>query len=252
MSKIYGKSAQCPRCGQDENFQHVIACSDEDATTLRETHIAKAISLLQKNISASAASATKQYLLAWREGTEISNRLYIPTDLKSLFSDQSELGWEAFCYGRVSTSWQKHTTSVDSHNNPKRWVHALVTKLCQTIWHMWDHRNSILHDPAGRVCTTEHSQLNAQIRLQYWIGSLDLHPTDEKLFRKPMESICNKSIERKTLWLQDVRKARSERVIQQPIPTRLASPTDTSTDNNTNKSTGITGWLLKANNQKHQ
>ena len=111
---------------------------------------------------------------------------------------------------------------------------------------MWDHRNTVLHDPAGRVLMTENQQLNAQIHIQYWVGSIDLHPSDQALMRRPMEWICQKSIERKKLWLKDVTTARNNSLfIRQNPPNSTDSPNGTS-PNIIDTNTGLTRWLRRA------
>ena len=162
-------------------------------------------------------------------------------ELQVLFEAQEKLGWTAFCVGRISNQWAQYTTATDSHNNPKRWTHLLIQKLCLTIWQMWDHRNSVLHDPSGRVQQQEHLQINAQIRVQYMIGSLDLHSEDLALLLTTVNILCNKSIERKKLWLRSVEIAR-ENSLHSRIP-----PSDTGQDSRTQPEhhppTGLTRWL---------
>ena len=110
-----------------------------------------------------------------------------------------------------------------------------------TIWHMWDHRNSVLHDPAGQVLQQESNQINAQIRLQYMIGSWDLHPEDHKLLVTPIDVLCNKSIERKKLWLKSVASARENSLQFRISPTSPDPATNTCPDNT--NTTGLTRWL---------
>ena len=242
MAKIYNQPNECPRCGAPEDFRHVLTCPDTEATAIWTTNISKAMDIIRRHISPTSAYITEQYLISWRRNTTISTAVYIPMDLKTLFEDQQKLGWEAFCFGRLSNTWKEFTTSTDSHNNPKRWVYSLITKLCQTIWHMWDHRNSVLHDPAGRVLSLQHTQLNAQIRLEYMIGSLDLHPSDEGLLQKSVDHRCKLPIERKRLWLEEIKRARRYALLSRPSTNNLASPPAINQNNHTHE-TGLTRWL---------
>ena len=247
MERTYKDSPRCPRCDQPEDFTHVIKCGDEEATNIWRTNIGKAITIIQKNIGPQAAFVTEQHLLAWRENTTVPNSLYIPPELRELISAQSTLGWTAFHFGRVAIQWQYCTTSTDKYNNPKRWVYALIQKLCLTVWNMWDHRNTVLHDPAGRVRMTETIQLNARIRYEYMLGSFDLDPEDQQLLLKSVDYICNKSSARKIQWLASVSQARIR--ASQPRQNPQHNPessTNTTTEPNTNTSpppTALTSWL---------
>ena len=126
MERTYKTNNECPRCGQPEDFLHVLQCQDEEASNIWDTSIAKAIKVIQRNISHNAAFITEQHLRSWRENLPVDKRLYIPTELQPLFAKQSQLGWTAFCVGRVSTMWKHYTTALDSHNHPKRLVYALI------------------------------------------------------------------------------------------------------------------------------
>ena len=127
MKKVYSQPNECPRCGLDEDFLHVLTCTNHDASAIWKKHIDKALSLIKRNIGPQASFITEQYLLSWRNDTILSTQIYVPSELQSLFEEQSKMGWDAFSVGRVSKLWSKATTSVDSHNNKKRWVHSLIT-----------------------------------------------------------------------------------------------------------------------------
>jgi hypothetical protein len=51
--------------------------------------------------------------------------------------------------GRVK-SWQAtqqiYFARIGSSRSPKRWTIALIQKLWEVAWNMWEHRNGILHD----------------------------------------------------------------------------------------------------------
>ena len=246
MKRTYNSVNECPRCGEKEDFVHIIKCQDTTATNIWETHIEKAMKLIRRNISPYAAFVTEQYLRSWREDCPPPPQLEIPLSLRSLFHQQTSMGWTAFCVGRVSTSWNLHTTSTDSHNNPKRWVHSLIQKLCSTIWNMWDHRNTVLHDPEGRILSQQHHQLNAQIRLEYMLGSIDLHPDDQPLLRPSIDYMCSRSLERKQRWLASMQKARTVSTFSRYPPSlNPATANNTaSTDNNIHtQQTLLTQWL---------
>ena len=248
MERVHKQSNECPRCGLAEDFLHTLKCPDEDASKIWNDNIQKAIKLIQRNISPQAAFITDQYLRSWREDLPSPTNLSIPHELTELFQCQQQLGWTAFCLGRVAIEWQQCTTSVDAHNNPKRWVRALIQKLFLTIWNMWDHRNTVLHDPNGRILSREHEQVNAKIRLEYMMGSWDLLLPDQALLLKPVEYICSRSLDRKVIWLQALASARNRANQPRLPPSNLPASNNHRTSHTPTPptlTTGLTSWLIK-------
>jgi hypothetical protein len=86
---------------------------------------------------------------------------------------------------------------------------ALIKKLQDVAWDMWDHRNGILHDnPDKHHRKAALEQANADMEQEWARGSRGLLKEDLFLFRfKP--ALMKRSLERKWVWLESVAGARA-------------------------------------------
>jgi hypothetical protein len=59
------------------------------------------------------------------------------------FLDQSTLGWRNFLEGFLHKSWQEtqgiYFARIGSARSPKCWTIALIQKLWEVAWDMWEH-----------------------------------------------------------------------------------------------------------------
>jgi hypothetical protein len=96
----------------------------------------------------SITEAIIQGLQGWRDGTEIV--FNIRTTAGQLGIAQSGLGWKHFFEGRVHKQWRQHMTryykEAGERRTGKRWTSALIRKMWDIAWDLWEHRNGILHD----------------------------------------------------------------------------------------------------------
>jgi hypothetical protein len=75
---------------------------------------------------------------------------------------QSHIGWGACFEGCLGKEWriaqEQHYKSIKFHYSGRLWITALITKLWQVAWDLWEHRNGIEH---------EHNS-NQQIQEKAW------------------------------------------------------------------------------------
>jgi hypothetical protein len=208
----FSADASCPRCQQlDEDMTHVLKCSQFEATQKWNGHIT-ALShwLAQHSTSPSVAILLCQRLHQWRNNSAYS---LPPSNLtptfRDVFSDQDVLGWECFMYGFWSIHWESiqsaYLLSIKSKITIKRWITALIRKLWDIAWDMWDHRNQLLHHrDTGQLVVT----LNLNIEAQYQLDNSQLTRKDRRLFKVSLPTLLHKSVEYKQVWLQQVLQAR--------------------------------------------
>ena len=139
---------KCPRCNNTEDNIHVITCPDPRAQQTWDT----SISILQEWLTNYGTSPTLQDLLINRlNNLRVTSNLpnYEPSILSLHFS-QEKIGWFPAINGLLSTHWeatqQLYFRHIKSTKSGRTWVIALIKKLWQVSWDMWDHRNSVLHD----------------------------------------------------------------------------------------------------------
>jgi hypothetical protein len=90
-------------------------------------------------------------LNGWRRGEEkIYNNRF---SAEQVADKQTELGWKHFFEGRLHNQWRKLQESyhlqMSIRRSGKRWSGAIIKKLWDIAWDLWEHRNGILH---GKEC----------------------------------------------------------------------------------------------------
>jgi hypothetical protein len=87
--------------------------------------------------------------------------------LTGVLGSQTTIGWRRFFEGWISHEWTKaqqaHYTSIKSLCTGKRWAVALIKKLWDIAWDLWEHRNGILHESSNVVSQNELCILDRKI-----------------------------------------------------------------------------------------
>ena len=125
-------------------------------------------------------------LRAWRLGTTAepitSHQVF---GLQEATRNQNSIGWQALLEGCPALGWkeaqQAYYEWLPSKRTGLRWLSALVRKLWQIAWDMWEHRNGILHDKEKGQAAQERE---ARIRAEFEEGFDDLD-VDTQLLAKP-------------------------------------------------------------------
>jgi hypothetical protein len=75
--------------------------------------------------------------------------------LPAVVQKQDAIGWQSFLEGRPSVGWSevqhRYYEFLDGRRTGLRWLTALIQKLWDVAWDMWDHRNRVLHDQEHSV-----------------------------------------------------------------------------------------------------
>jgi hypothetical protein len=211
-------SAQCPRCTQDETPVHVWTCHGHDTNAIWDKSLKNLKSwLLENSTHPEMAKAIIEYLDSWRNDT--TPTLYISQAwMRSVFDDQSLIGWRNMLEGFFTTSWQAtqkiYFDRIGSARSPKRWTIALIQKMWEVAWNMWEHRNGILHDKEQSIIL---QSLNDTIRDEFRKGGQGLPKEARTLFSHGCSAVLNKSVEVRQQWVARVQLARSRAVLAQSL-----------------------------------
>ena len=96
--------------------------------------------------------------------------------------EQHEIGWDNFMIGRWSTKWQEaqefFLSQSNSKRSPLRWTTAIIKKLLEICWNVWDFRNGHMHGLGSKEDRLVHRELNNLICQEYMAGYFELLPTD--------------------------------------------------------------------------
>lgn len=202
-------SAQCPRCSFEEDSEHVLKCCGQDSDAVWEKSLKKMKEWLLESTHPGISESIINYLNGWRNDTQPT--LHPSMWFYSAFTGQNVIGWRNFLEGFICNEWQltqqNYFLRVGSRRSPRRWTAALIRKLWEVAWDMWEHRNGILHNKEQSIIL---NHLHAQIREEFQRGSTDLSRDAQALFRPGLAGILSKPVEVKQQWLARIQLAREK------------------------------------------
>jgi hypothetical protein len=128
--------------------------------------------------------------------------------LPAVVQKQDAIGWQSFLEGRPSVGWSevqhRYYEFLDSRRTGLRWLTALIQKLWDVAWDMWDHRNRVLHDQEHSVARDLQIQ---QITDEFATGSVGL--AREAKLSGGLQSLLQRLPAYQTAWLIRIQAARA-------------------------------------------
>jgi hypothetical protein len=122
--------------------------------------------------------------------------------------EQDKIGWYNFLLGRLSTKWmdaqQKYLESLGKRTTGRRWTIAIISKLWDIAWDMWQHRNHIKHNTLHPRKQLEMEFLGQQVRELYAQGAKELLPRDQQLFQKSVQTLQKGTGNEQEQWITSV------------------------------------------------
>ena len=208
----WGKStdSSCPRCAIPvEDRAHVIQCPA--ATQLWTDHITSLETMLLElqtpfTVSRFLARRLKDW---WSNQPLIPIPRDIPVMFHSAFQTQDEFGWNTFLDGFLVSQWastmDQYLRSINSKVTIRRWMTAIIRKLWEISWDLWEQRNDHLHrrDESRLV-----AQLDADITAAFQLGPSTVSRSSRNLFTD-LQTILVSPIPRRKMWLSRVVAARA-------------------------------------------
>jgi hypothetical protein len=152
-----------------------------------------------------------EYLDSWQNGT--TPMTYIS---QACLIDQSLLGWRNMLKGFLTISWQTiqktYFARIGLARSPKRWTIALIQKMWEVAWNMWEHRNGILHNKEQSIIL---QSLNGTIREEFQKGGEGLPKEAWVLLSQGCRAVLAKSAEVKQQWVAWLQLAQSRAALEQ-------------------------------------
>lgn len=144
------------------------------------------------------------HLNLWRDGkdaTDIHTTKWTRLT-NQLLQAQCDIGWDLLLLGCCSFKWAEvmelYLKNMGSKTTGIRWVSALIRKLWDTSWDMWDHRNTYLHKEKPDEELLGLEILNQHITSEYNLGTHHLMTPDETaLFSRELHLILGMLAQRK-------------------------------------------------------
>jgi hypothetical protein len=149
----WGKgTSHCPRCDQiQEDRLHIIVCTASRAKAVWELSLQ---ALSQWMLNNKTLPQLRTYIIqALRCCKNDQNAPPLPTynkfSLHHAITTQTWIGWKNFLDGFISIEWRqvqdKYYAWLAICRTDRRWVTALLEKLLDVLWTMWDNRNDTLY-----------------------------------------------------------------------------------------------------------
>ncbi len=92
---------------------------------------------------------------------------------------------------------------LNNRNRGKRWAIALIKKLWETAWDLWEHRNGILHEQENIVSRSMGMHLNHRISRVYQnLRSRPIRIHNKHLVHLPLRVLLCKPVHNKVQWLE--------------------------------------------------
>jgi hypothetical protein len=205
---------ECPRCPeQRETPLHVLECPAPSTTMTWERSVTKLqvwMELTHTMPELQTAIVTR--LRQWK-GTIRGNPVWTAKfGLREAVMYQDELGWYNFLMGRISIQWKevqhRYYQWLGKRNTGRKWATALIKKVWEVSWDMWDHRNKVRLNTVTPAQIRRNEALDALIHDEYLRGTTGMTPRDHHWLSHAKERILEYPYERKEQWGESIQLAR--------------------------------------------
>ncbi len=195
----------CPRCGLPEDAQHVWRCKGTGTEEVWNKALLELEHLLHRlDTDPTMSHIILTYLRGWWSGIGIEYEA--PRAFQALIQAQAVVGWGRFFEGWLVKAWaerqQRYYNIIKSTRTGRRWAMAIILKLWNTAWDMWEHRNEILHKKENFITQAMTSQLHARVSRVYQnLTSRTLRHNDRHLVHLSLYKLLRRDTNYTTTWL---------------------------------------------------
>jgi hypothetical protein len=152
-------------------------------------------------------------LIEWKTRTHRKALRTMEHDLQELQDAQDDIGWDKFMFGNIYVLWQEiqaqYFREIGKQNSGLRWTSALIQKIWQVTWDLWEHRNTILHNSENLVTQAEAVMIASQVQMELETGIQGLLQGDRYLFDDHRVAKSAKwTVDSQVNWLDTVAEAR--------------------------------------------
>jgi len=206
--------ADCPCCSEFEDAPHVWVCQEQEATALREEGFSRLSAWM---VEAQTAPEVRTVILTrlsqWSTGSPLTPIDTSFAGLQHALHTQDGIGWDAFFEGRVAIEWEQVQETYylwcRSRKSGRRWTIALIQKLWDVAWDLWEHRNGFVHAKENVEIREGMALIDDNIRSEFQRGPHGLQPRDHYLFDGTIGTLLQSSIIYRQRWLRRVETARA-------------------------------------------
>lgn len=206
---------RCPRCSESpETTEHVLKCQAPAAkATWAKTMAQLETWMIQAKTDPAIQRTILRHLNHWQQSSVGTPGPPVPR-LRQALESQLDIGWHNLMEGKVSDHWgtvqEAYYKTIGSQKSGLRWTTALIQKLLDVSWDMWDHRNSIRHNNPHPAWDPDNSApILAQVHAQWTQGAAGLLQGDRHYFTTTtLEQLTNSTLPQQQAWVVGVQQAR--------------------------------------------
>jgi hypothetical protein len=204
-------SPYCPTCqNSDETWDHIVQCNNP----LRSKERKKFLSTLDKSLASSETPLPKRVAIIGGIAEYIKNnltpdlhKLFPPASpqLHEAFQDQTKIGWDQLCLGRISKKWILEISSTQI-KYPKYWGTQLLVAIWTFSLSCWNHRNSVVHGTTlqDQISVKKSHRLHEALQLQEKAINMVCH-ADLDMVSTPATKLSRLSHQSLENWILHVR-----------------------------------------------
>jgi hypothetical protein len=207
-------SPACPRCGMREDVEHIWRCMRDTSELWTKALENLRHWLTEHGTHPDLRDIIIKGLKGWRDGDGALLSSNVPW-IQEVITQQSKSGWRNFFEGFLVNEWRtaqdRFYSRIRSRKSSKRWLSALIRKMWQIAWDLWEHRNGYLHDCENSIISIE---VNQNIVSQFDLGHRQLDRSTRALFNPGCPAILRKPLDIRIAWLRRVQTARDNQATE--------------------------------------
>ena len=131
--------------------------------------------------------------------------------IRQILVHQDTIGWTNLLEGCIATGWTEAQSAyyrmISSRRSGLCWTVAIITKLWDVAWDLWEQRNGYLHARDNQEILHNMATIDAEIRFQFHQGAAQLPRQAHYLFEGNVDTLLSTSICHQKKWLASVTAA---------------------------------------------
>jgi hypothetical protein len=196
----------CPHCGEYEDSVHVWKCASSAVFDIWTHSLLKLQNSLRRlDTDPNLIEVIIKYLNAWRSDDTLhalNTHQYL-----ELVVAQETIGARQFFEGWLHWNWEatqaQYYKEIHSRRSPQRWTTAVITKLWDVAWDLWEYRNSVFHQHMNRSLQEDVLTIDLQIKdIHSAAETIPLLPKDRHLMTISINRLLDFPRHRKVEWMQ--------------------------------------------------
>eukprot|EP00957_Ditylum_brightwellii_P103107 7858144-Ditylum_brightwellii.AAC.2 len=151
-------------------------------------------------------AALTEGLDQWRKLEDETVAEEMDDNIAEAFAEQTRIGWNAAALGFLSSKWQKvqqlHLEWKKSRRSSSWFVAALIKKLWDVSWDLWQHRNEAIKQGRAEITIDMLALLHNRIRFHYRTSKTSVSAYTHYFFCLPLTTILSSPPCQQAAWLE--------------------------------------------------